>query len=106
MIIKILFSILAILINILGTYYISKSLFFKIFAFPLFYKKAINKNPSISERLSAFIFSINSDDYIHKFIPNKNLSSKKIKKVRDELAPVKGFLLIVLGSIIQIILLF
>lgn len=100
--IKELFFCLSIFLNILGTYYIAKSLFFDALALPLCLKKLRKKKISLMEKASALLFGISADDFLKKFSPNRDLSKKDIKKIRDRMAPIKGFALISLSLLIQL----
>jgi hypothetical protein len=111
---NVLLSILAILFNVLGTYYISKTLFFNALAFPIHmssYKSIDKKFRKISllEKISAFIFNIKTKDYLDKLTfesgLSRSISKETLKKFRDKKSSIKGFFFIALGSTIQIILL-
>ncbi len=49
------------------------------------------------------LFGISENNWTNVFLPDIQLSRDEIKKVRDYFAPIKGFFLIIFGSILQLV---
>jgi len=84
-----------------GTYYISKSLFLTTLARQYWLRDRYSLE--LKWKIAGRIFGINEQNWAQVFMSDDQLSPDAIKKVRDYFAHIRGFVFIVLGTSLQLV---
>ena len=85
---------------LLGTYYLSKSVFLTVIARQYWLRDRYGLD--LKWKTAGMIFGINEQNWTKVFTSDDQLTPEEIKKVRDSFAPIKGFLFITIGTILQL----
>ena len=83
-----------------GTYYLSKAIFLTAVASRYWLRS--REGISLKWRLSGLLFGINENNWTLVFTSDDQLTESQIRRVRDPFAPIRGLLLVVLGTVLQI----
>jgi len=86
---------------LIGTYYLSKSVFLTNIASKYWLRDRYGLD--WKWKITAWIFGINEHNWTTVFTSDDQLAPEERKRVRDDFASIKGFGLITIGTVFQIV---
>ena len=92
--------VLGLILVAVGTYYLSKALFLTAIAARYWLRG--REGVGLRWKLSGLLFGLNETNWTLVFMSDDHLPEAQIRRVRDPFAPIRGFLLVLLGTVLQI----
>ena len=84
----------------MGTYYLSKAVFLTTLARKYWLRERYGLD--LKWKIAGMIFGINEQNWTKVFTSDDQLTPEEIKRVKDSFAPIKGFIFIIIGTILQL----